>query len=174
MQYRLTGTEEWTTTTATTSSKSLTGLLPESSYQFKVQAICSATGNYSPIANFMTIALGCDRPTALNAAPVTATTANLLWQAVADATMYDIRYRQVDTEEWNTEESNTNSKRITGLRPQTVYEFEVQVVCSFPSGYSETYNFITTAPTCSTPTGVSVVSNSASVFYLKKCILRIN
>ncbi|WP_309640774.1 fibronectin type III domain-containing protein [Flavobacterium sp.] len=163
VQYRLADTEAWTTTTATATSKPLTGLIPESHYQFKVQAVCSAIGDYSAIANFMTVALGCDLSTALNATPVTATTATLLWQAVADATMYDIRYRQVDTEEWNTEESNTNTKRITGLRPQTVYEFQVQVVCSFSSGYSNTYNFITTAPTCSTPSGVSVLSNSASM-----------
>ncbi len=166
IQYRLIATEPWTTITSSTASKSLSGLSPESNYEFKVQAVCSTTSEFSAIANFATVSLSCNIPALLDANSITGTSAKLLWQAVPDATSYDIRYRQIDTEEWNTDTSNVNFKIIQGLSPQTAYEFKVQAVCSFASGYSGTYNFITTAPTCSTPTALSVISNNASTVFV--------
>jgi hypothetical protein len=58
IQYRVVGASTWTTTTATVTTKSLTGLTANSNYEFKVQAVCSVTGVYSATANFTTLAAG--------------------------------------------------------------------------------------------------------------------
>ena len=162
VQYRLTGTETWTTTTTTVASKSIAGLTPESNYEFRVQAFCNIEGAYSDIANFTTISLSCSIPSALNVNSITATTAKLLWDVVPNAATYEIQYRAINTEDWNTATSDSNSKNISGLLPLTTYEFKVQAVCSFNSGFSTTFNFMTTAPTCAIPTGLTVISNYAS------------
>lgn len=57
IQYRKTGTTSWTASTSTTNSKSITGLLSSSTYEFQVQAICSGTsGSFSSSSTFTTLA----------------------------------------------------------------------------------------------------------------------
>ncbi|HQW46006.1 MAG: T9SS type A sorting domain-containing protein [Bacteroidetes bacterium] len=58
VQYRLLNAATWTTTTAASNSKALTGLTAGSTYQFQVQAVCNvAPGVYSSIASFNTTAV---------------------------------------------------------------------------------------------------------------------
>ncbi|WP_298220760.1 fibronectin type III domain-containing protein [Flavobacterium sp.] len=166
VQYRLSGAEEWTTTTTTAASKVVTGLISESAYEFQVQAVCTIAGAYSLKANFSTVGLSCGIPRGLNVPQVTGTTAKLQWQSVPNAVSYDIRYRQIDTEDWNTAETTATSISVNALTPQIAYEFKVQAVCTIPSGYSETYNFITTTANCTIPTGLNIISNSSSTVYL--------
>lgn len=58
IKYKLTTSSTWTTVTSTTTSKTLTGLTPGTSYHFQVQRVCSGTSssNYSSSATFTTLA----------------------------------------------------------------------------------------------------------------------
>ncbi len=55
VQYKLSTSTTWTTTTSTTTSKALTGLTAGSTYNYQVQAVCTAgTGAYSTASSFTT------------------------------------------------------------------------------------------------------------------------
>lgn len=54
VKYKKTALSTWTTISSTTTSKAISGLTASTSYQFQVQAVCSAAGAYSAIASFTT------------------------------------------------------------------------------------------------------------------------
>lgn len=54
VKYKKTSLSNWTTISSTTTSKAISGLAASTSYQFQVQAVCSAAGAYSAIASFTT------------------------------------------------------------------------------------------------------------------------
>jgi hypothetical protein len=66
IQYRIVGATTWTTTIATVTTKSVTGLTANSNHEFKVQAVCSVTGAYSATANFTTLAAASENLIASN------------------------------------------------------------------------------------------------------------
>jgi len=54
IQYKLASGSTWTTVTSVTTSIAISGLNASTTYQFKVQAVCSSTGSYSAVASFAT------------------------------------------------------------------------------------------------------------------------
>lgn len=56
VEYKLSSSGTWTATTSTTTSKSITGLTANASYDFHVQSVCSGgtTSSFSAVANFST------------------------------------------------------------------------------------------------------------------------
>ena len=85
-------------------------------------------------------------PTGLSVSSITATTANVNWDAIPSAT-YDIRYRVVGSGTWidiNDQASNTYS--LTGLTATTNYEIQARSKCSaLTSAYTSSVNFTTLA-----------------------------
>ena len=67
VQYKLTSSSSWTTVTATTNSKAISGLNVSTSYDFKVQAVCNSTGGYSSVSSFTTAALPTSNDDCVNA-----------------------------------------------------------------------------------------------------------
>lgn len=148
IQYKTAAATTWTTTTSTTNSKSLTGLVASTTYNYQVQAVCSATSSaYSTASNFTTTAAPCaTAPTGLTASSITSTSASLAWTASSGATSYNIQYKTAAATTWTTTTSTTNSKALTGLVANTIYNYKVQAVCSAAtSAYSATSNFTTLA-----------------------------
>lgn len=82
---------------------------------------------------------------------ITATTATLHWTVVGGAT-YNIRYRPQSASTWSTTTSTALFKVLTALMPATLYEYEVQSMCSdsTTTAYTATDTFRTK------PFGVSV------------------
>ena len=59
VQYRILNATTWTTTTATTNSKAITGLTASSNYEFQVQTVCtSGSSSFSSSATFTTLSSG--------------------------------------------------------------------------------------------------------------------
>ncbi|MBC7536340.1 MAG: N-acetylmuramoyl-L-alanine amidase [Ferruginibacter sp.] len=54
VQYKLASGSTWTTLTSVSISIAISGLNASTTYQFKVQAVCSSIGAYSPVASFAT------------------------------------------------------------------------------------------------------------------------
>lgn len=152
IQYKLSSGSTWTTTTSATNSVNISGLTASSAYDYKVQAVCSASSSaYSSVANFTTLAVPCSSaPTGLTASSITSTGVTLGWTAASGATSYNIQYKTAAGSTWTTTTSATNSKVLTGLISNTTYNFKVQAVCSASSSaYSSIANFTTLAPSCS-------------------------
>ena len=56
LSYKKTGAAAWTNVNATSNSKSISGLLPSTNYQYKVKSVCGALQSpFSPVSNFTTL-----------------------------------------------------------------------------------------------------------------------
>lgn len=175
IRYRVTGTSNWTTASSATTSLAVSGLTPQTTYEFQVQAVCAVTGSFSASANFTTLsAISCGTPTGFSNGDITLTTAVINWTAVAGATYYNYRYRQLGTSAWTSGTIGFTTVTLTGLSSGTQFEFQVQAVCvSTPGSYSNSYIFTTLQEGgCPVPTGLvatnvtptTVVLNWSSVF----------
>gem|GEM_PF-558085 len=60
---------------------------------------------------------------------ITSTSARLNWTAVASATKYQLRYRAVNSSTITSVTVNTNSYLLTGLAPNTKYQWQVRTKC---------------------------------------------
>ncbi|MBP7166317.1 MAG: T9SS type A sorting domain-containing protein [Bacteroidia bacterium] len=91
----------------------------------------------------------CGTPTSLTTSSIFQTSATVTWAAVSGALSYNIQYRVNGTTAWTTTTSTTNSKSISGLVASTIYQYQVQAVCSAAtSTYSSVATFTTVSPSC--------------------------
>ncbi len=108
----------------------------------------------------------CGTPSGLTAGSVTSNSAVLSWSAVSGAASYNIQYKPSTSSSWTTVTSTALSQSLSGLTASTIYQFQVQAVCSSTGSYSSAASFTTTASSsgCGTPAGLSsgsITSNSA-------------
>ncbi len=72
----------------------------------------------------------CDIPTSLTTDNITATTAQLQWEAVSGAIGYRLSYKAAGSSEWLFKSSINNQRTIAGLSPNTEYTWKVKSICS--------------------------------------------
>ncbi len=104
----------------------------------------------------------CGTPSSLTAGSITNTAATLSWAAVNGATSYNVRYKLTSSTTWLTTTSTTTSKAITGLTLGSVYEFQVQAVCSVIGTYSSSVNFTTTGGSSGTSNAVTIGTGTST------------
>lgn len=171
LEYKLTSAGNWTQTTPSGTSTTLTGLQPNSAYNWRVQSICSGNSSaFSSGPGFTTPQSGaCNTPTNLNSENVTSSTATLSWSAVSGAISYNVEYKHFSDNNWTAANTSANFLHITGLIASSQYQWRVQSVCN---GNTSQFSFISSfrtslgGGTCGTPVNVSasnITSSSASV-----------
>lgn len=132
-RYRAVGSSTWIDLGSTVAAfYDLNNLSASTSYEYAVAVQCGAASSaWSPTQNFATLsAVVCTAPTsrALSVSSITATGAVLVCSLPAD--QYQWRYRPTGASNWITAgQSSINSWTLSGLLPQTSYEFQVSVAC---------------------------------------------
>jgi|GEM_PF-99828 len=130
LEYREVGAATWEPpVNLTTTSYTITGLVPNKTYEVRVASICSGAQNPWTTPVVFTTLPTCDMaPIGLIVTNITMTQAQIDWNAFAGAT-YVLRWRKVGSSSWTTLNLNTNSFLLTGLTEQTQYEVQVANVC---------------------------------------------
>lgn len=100
----------------------------------------------------------CATPTGVSITTITTTSALVSWSAVPGATSYTIQYRASGATSWSTTSSATTSVTLSGLSSGTVYEVQVQAVCSALSLFTSSTIFSTTG----VPTLVSYLAKDVN------------
>lgn len=139
--WRVAGATTWTSvpvnTTATTYN--LTGLTPNTLYEWRLQTSCE-TGTPASLF-FRTV---CLPPDQLLSAPVARTTAQLSWRSLVPGGQYTVRYRPMGTTIWTTVTGITSATyALSGLLPNNVYEWAVATECVNPLIFSSSAYFAT-------------------------------
>jgi len=75
----------------------------------------------------------CPMPTDVTITSITTTSSVVSWTSAGGATSYVIRYRIVGSGTWSTTTSTSTTVTLTGLTPYSIYEVQVQAVCSTTS-----------------------------------------
>jgi hypothetical protein len=134
-------TSTWTAVTATTNSKTITGLSACTVYVFRVKANCSTTTSsaWSSLRDTKTkgcvVVVPCTTPIIGNVTTDT-TKATLTWgngTAPSAGTTYTVEYTVAPasaTSTWTAVAATTNTATITGLSACTNYIFRVKANCS--------------------------------------------
>ncbi|MGY0392708.1 M14 family zinc carboxypeptidase [Bizionia sp. KMM 8389] len=133
-------------------------------YDILIEADCyqPITLSNQTIANYQTVTLGDIQltpltltvPDNLNTTNTTSFTTDAAW-TVTTVDNYDLRYRELATSTWTEISNVSNPYTITGLSPNTTYEFEVKSYCRpNSSAYSIAEQF--TTATLAPCTGSSV------------------
>lgn len=146
LQYKLSTDTTWISVNTTSPSFSLSGLVANTTYDYRVQAVCSSThSEYSSISHFTTAANPCTTaPTNLKAINMGSTFATLTWEQVYGASSYKIQYKSAAATSWTTTTSTTNHKVLNELQANTTYYFQVQGICNVDiSIYSPLAEFTT-------------------------------
>ena len=167
---RATGSSSWATGSTSGTSINFTNLSSCTDYEFQVEAVCTgATSGYSNSHVFTSggCTANCTIPANLNATNVTASDADLNWDAVAGATSYNIRAKQTSSSSWATGSTSNTTISFTGLSSCTDYEFQVEAVCaSSNSGYSSSATFTSSGCTasCTAPTNLQSTNVTSTSF----------
>lgn len=137
VQYRVGLSGTWITAgTVPGTNLTLSGLLENTEYSWRVKASCS---EYSSVAVFTTGGQGgggggntqCSAPSNTNTDAVFPTTANVSWEAQGGALSYKVQYRQASAATYITVGTfSTTNATITGLAPNTEYVWRVKADCS--------------------------------------------
>ena len=152
VDYKLNTAATWTVLIAsqTVTAASLTGLVANSAYNWRVRATCAAGTGNDVQANFTTLS-NCGNPTGLATASITANSASISWAAVANATSYRVEFKTSAAATWTllTASQPGNTASLTGLAGGTVYVWRVQATCAAGAGnFVQSANFTTTALSC--------------------------
>ncbi|QMW04101.1 fibronectin type III domain-containing protein [Spirosoma foliorum] len=144
LQYRLLGTTDWSTINSIpvtpsywTTTYSLTGLTPNTTYEWRVRTICptNTQATHTIGNNFTT---SCLAPNYGYWGSLSSSSVSLFWNASSEPTSrFDIRYRPIGAADWITlsnltitGSSNVFSYSLTSLSNNTFYEWQVRTVCS--------------------------------------------
>lgn len=108
------------------------------------------------------VTTGCGTVGGLSATAITQTTATLNWGAVSGATSYNVQYRVSPNGAWTLTTSTSTSKAISGLSAATLYDYQVQAVCSTTGNFSSIAQFTTASVVTGGCNGVDAYENNNS------------
>jgi Secretion system C-terminal sorting domain/Fibronectin type III domain/Sortilin, neurotensin receptor 3, len=168
VEYKTTASSTWNTAIANTqqTSYTITGLAQGTSYDWRVNIICSSgTSDYA--ASAFTITTQCPDPANLQAANLTTNAATLSWSAAAGATSYTLEYKTSASQTWTNISSSltATSYELSGLAEGTTYDWRVQATCTAGNGNFATAQFATRI-TCNAPVNLqatNIASTSATL-----------
>jgi len=119
------------------SSSTITGLTPGTSYEYCVNQTCTYFNSNPVIGQFTTTSTGCGTPAGLNVLNITATNATVSWSGVSLSSTYTVQYKKATSNSWTTVNTNATSLLLTGLTASTQYNWKVMANCNgSTSGYS--------------------------------------
>jgi hypothetical protein len=162
VRYRISGTSTWSTTTTSNTSYAASGLTASSNYEWQVEAICAGgtTSGFTASSNFSTPAQPCNAPMNNYTTSITSNSA-LLYSSGITGGVVNIQYRLTSNPTWTFLGNVTTPYLLTGLQPNSNYQWQVQQVCGqVTSSWSSSVPFTTL---CDTPSAAISPSGTVTV-----------
>jgi hypothetical protein len=113
----------------------LSGLYPNTTYNFAISSICSGSSTgYCSVNSFTTssVPVACVIPTGLATSNITNNSADVSWTQYVSADTFLIRYSVNGTTNYLWKKipgTGGNGTTLTGLSPSTTYQWQVRSVC---------------------------------------------
>ncbi len=143
---KLASSTNWDPETLITGSNStsLSGLSTGTAYNWRVRT--SGCDNFSATQNFTTQSV-CNTPVPV-ASAISSNSFTLTWPVISGASSYTVQTRLQGAVSWTSSNVTTNSKQLTALTPNSVYEFQVRTNCSFGASLFSAIQTVTTLSYC--------------------------
>ena len=162
VRYRLVGASTWTTANTTANSYSVYSLTASSNYEWQVETVCAGgtTSGFSASIPFSTTAQPCNTPQNNYTTSISSTSA-VLYSSGSAGGVLNLQYKKASNSTWTILNNVSTPYTLTGLQPNTNYQWQVQLVCGLAvSPWSSTVPFTTL---CDTPTAVISPSGTINV-----------
>lgn len=169
LKWRKVGDEIWNDVIDAKAVHQLEDLEACTDYEYLIVKSCESKSTSSAIQTFRTD--GCCLNPELNFTSITPSSALVEWPPITAADEYNIRWRQLGEEDWNTQVVLDGPYQLTNLEECTEYEFQIESVCVISDiEYSESRIFTTGAcGACLDETYCSVKESfSAEYVYINK------
>ena len=149
----------------------VTGLQPQTNYEFRVRQVCDSTSTSTwALISTTTLELPCVAPMGFSASNVELTSATVAWtDSLNNQEAWKVAYGYgADASAWDTIDVTTASVNLTNLYSNTEYTVRVKAYCSVEadvtSEWSEAFTFRTaTCEGVSNITSSAVTANSATI-----------
>ena len=146
VQYKLNTDTGWTTinNAQTDTTTALTGLLPNTAYNWRVRSTCIAgDGDYFQ-ANFTTLP-NCGTPSGLSTSSIAGNNATISWTSVTSAINYRVEYKINGATDWILLNDTLSKKTftLTNLQTSTTYNWRVSARCTAGLGSATSSTFTT-------------------------------
>jgi len=146
VQYKLNTDTGWTTVNnfQTDTTAALTGLLPNTAYNWRVRSTCIAgDGDYFQ-ANFTTLP-NCGTPSGLSTSSIAGNNATISWTSVTSAINYRVEYKINGATDWILLNDTLSKKTftLTNLQTSTTYNWRVSARCTAGLGSATSSTFTT-------------------------------
>ena len=145
--------EEVSSVTVTSNPYTFEGLQQGTTYYAMVAPTCDE-GKLSDMISFTTL-VACAMPTDVTVSNIEAHSVDVSWTGTSD--MYLIRYKVSGASDWTTQSADMEAATLSGLTPETTYQFQVQGDCGDFQSKWTTIGTFTTLESCVTPTELSAV-----------------
>ncbi|MEQ8909613.1 MAG: serine hydrolase [Vicingaceae bacterium] len=113
----------------------ISGLTPNTKYfwTIKVKHSNGVWSDFNPLESFKTLSNPCLKPTNLASSGVSDQTARITWTDYSHSIYFKLRYRPVGNTTWSSMWilPGREKKWLTGLVPNTQYEWQMKSVCSY-------------------------------------------
>ncbi|TAK43840.1 MAG: T9SS type A sorting domain-containing protein, partial [Saprospiraceae bacterium] len=152
IRIRPTGVVSWVNIVANDTLLSVLNLDACKEYEFQVRSACTGVeSDWSGSYIFSTQCYPpCDEiPSGLDTSSITMNAATLLWNGVANAQTYRLRYKKSTGLDWLILTTGTTQFTLMGLDSCSAYDFAVQAIClgNLESDVSDLFTFETICPT---------------------------
>ena len=161
IMYHVLNSATWkTVTVADTNNKVIYTLTPLTTYEYKMASVFGTiTSNYGTLKTFTT-QCNCAMPT-ITATTLSNSSVKLSWVDDACSLDHRVQYRKVGTTTYTTkivyDSLGIANATLTGLLPNTSYEYHVRTDCNTTGTFNSGY---TTLTTITTPLRIGDVSNT--------------
>lgn len=152
VSYRILGSNNpWTVVgSTTTNSIAISGLFSNTAYEWCVTKGCSYFSSAPLFGQFTTQYVPCDIPIDLRTTSVSSNSASLAWNHVNGYANYYVQYKKATDANWITSYAPNNSRVLSGLTKETIYDWRVMANCTnaYQSVYSPIKQFTTYSNPC--------------------------
>jgi hypothetical protein len=133
---------------------------PGATNRIKVEAVGNIFFDISNTNFTIGTAAACGDPVGLTATSITQTSATVSWSVVSGGT-YTVEYKQASASSWATAITGltTTSINLTGLTPNTVYDWRVRATCASGTGNYVVEKFTTASAASTCPGSLDGINN---------------
>lgn len=144
LRWRIIGEENWTEVTQADPGLQLTDLQACTTYEIQLRSYCGETILEYGSSYFFKTDGCCEPPFDVEPILLNEDRALLAWTPLLAANSYNVRYREINTTDWQQEATPTASLFVLDLQACTDYEVQVQTVCeSTQTSFSPSFFFQT-------------------------------